>query len=188
MATINLNQPIKSSSGAARPVLPTDIYRMRIVESTLERNSLGKPDKVTGELPLENVLVFEITSLSDEQADAAADADEDWSEVRIWKRFNPYYGDVKAGGPSRYKEFIDNLVTWGLLVIPDMDAFDVETLCGIELKCSVENYKKTQGANVGQPGNKITSFAPVRVKSGKRNAAEPAAVDSRPELAPADQF
>jgi hypothetical protein len=189
MATINLNQPTKSSggSGEERAVLPTDTYRMKIIDAVIEDDRWAKPNR-DGSQPQVLALTFEVSNLTDEQADTAAELEEDWSEVRVWKRFNPFYGPVKAGGPSKFKAFIDDLVGWGLLNIPDMNAFDVESLCGIELKCSVENYIKQQGENAGKPGNRINAFAPVRVKGAKKNTPEPTTVDTRPELAAADQF
>ena len=176
---LNLNQPSKlgGSNGEARPVLPTDIYRMKILESKMEDDTFAKPGP-DGFLPQKIALTFEVTALTEEQQDAAAEAGEDWDTVRIWHRFNPYYGTVKAGGPSKFKEFIDNLVSWGLLKGLDLNAFDVEALAGIELKCSVSQYTKTMGENAGKPGNKITAFSAVRKPAANRkNAPEPVTVD-----------
>lgn len=181
MATINLNARTGSPSGNVnRVVLPTDTYRMKIIESKIEDDKWAKPDK-DGNQPIKLALTFEISALTEEQQDTANEAEQDWSEVRVWHRFNPFYGDVKAGGPSKFKAFVDDLIKWGLVVIPDMNAFEVETLAGIELRCTVAEYTKTMGENAGQPGNKITGFAPVR-KAGKgKNIPEPTTVD-----APAD--
>ena len=175
MATINLTQPTKSGSTIDRPVLPTDMYRMKIIDAKFEEDKWAKPNK-DGSQPEVIALTFEVSTLTVEQQEAADEAGEEWGEIRMWKRFNPYYGTVKAGGPSKFKEFIDNLIEWGVLTIPDMNAFEVESLCGIELKCSVERYKKTMGENAGQPGNKITTFAPVK-KAKTRNTPEPITAD-----------
>lgn len=175
MATLNLNQRTGSTStGEARPVLPTDTYRMKCIESKMEDDTFAKP-LPDGTLPQKIALTFEVTVLTDEQQEAADEAGEEWGEVRVWHRFNPYYGDVRAGGPSKFKEFLDNLVAWGAIGTLNLDAFEVESLAGIELRCSVLNYKKTMGENVGKPGNKITGFAPVRTKGAKapKNTPQP---------------
>jgi hypothetical protein len=179
MATVlNLNARTPGGgSGEARPVLPTDVYRMKIMDAKIEDDKWAKPNK-DGVLPIKLALTFEITTLTEEQQEAAAEEDQDWDTVRIWHRFNPFYGDVKAGGPSKFKAFIDDLVKWGLLNIPDMNTFDVETLVGIELKCSVAEYTKTMGDNAGQPGNKITAFAPIRKASKGKNVPQPVTVDA----------
>lgn len=180
MATVlNLNARTPRASGSDdRPVLPTDVYRMKIIDAKLEEDKWAKPDR-DGVLPEKLALTFEMTTLTVEQQEAADEVGQDWSEVRIWHRFNPFYGDVKAGGPSKFKAFIDDLVKWGALNIPDMNAFDVESLCGIELKCSVAEYIKTMGDNAGQPGNKITAFAAVK-KAPKKNIPEPVTEDDLP--------
>lgn len=186
MTTMDLTQRSGSASSSQdRPVLPTDSYRMRIMDAKLEDDTFAKPNN-DGSLPQKFVLTFEMTTLTEEQQEAAADADQDWSEVRIWHRFNPFYGLVREGGPSKFKEFLDNLIAWNLIAV-DLRAFDITSLVGIELKCSVVQYTKTMGANKGQPGNKITGFAPIRAKGAKapRNTPQPASVA---ETAPAAVF
>lgn len=183
MTVLNLNQRTSGGSGTgeARPVLPTDIYRMKCIEAKMQDNTFEKPGK-DGTLPQQIVLTFEMSQLTDEQQEAMEEADEDWTSVRIWHRFAPYYGDVKAGGPSKLKEFLDNLVAWGL--IPTLDeevGFDLETLTTVELKCSVLRYAKTMGENAGKPGNKITGFAPVRAAKKGKNTPQPVtAAEVRP--------
>lgn len=182
---MDLTKPMKTTNGEDRPILPTDSYRMKILEAKLENDSFAKPNK-DGTMPQKVALTFEVTTLTEEQQELASEAGQDWDTVRIWHRFNPFYGEVKAGGPSKFKEFLDNLVKWGLLYL-DLEAFDPEGLVGIELKCSVAEYTKTMGENAGKPGNKITAFAPVRKTSKTKNAPEPIE-ESLGELAPADQF
>jgi len=173
MTSMNLTQRTSSGNSQERAILPTDSYRMRCIESKLEDDTFAAPNK-DGGLPQKIALTFEVTTLTEEQQEIASAVEEDWDTVRIWHRFNPYYGDVRAGGPSKFKEFLDNLVSWGLLTL-DLEAFDPVCLVGIELRCSVLEYTKTMGANAGQPGNKIAGFAPVRaVKKGK-NVPQPAA-------------
>lgn len=182
MTVLNLNSRTNGgSTGEARPVLPTDTYRMKVLECKMQDNTFEKPDK-DGNLPQQVVLTFEITTLTDEQQEMAEERDEDWSAVRIWHRFAPYYGDTKTGGPSKLKEFLDNLVSWGL--IPSLtNELDLETLVGVELRCTVLNYAKTMGENVGKPGNKITGFAPVRQPKKGKNVPLPLA--SVEEIRPA---
>lgn len=170
----------RSASSQERPVLPTDSYRMRIMDAKLEDDTFAKPNN-DGTLPQKFVLTFEMTALSEEQQEAAAEADQDWSEVRIWHRFNPFYGPVREGGPSKFKEFLDNLIAWNLIAV-DLHAFDIESLVGVELKCSVVEYTKTMGANKGQPGNKITGFAPIKPK--RKNAPQAATVPTPTDDAP----
>lgn len=177
MTVLNLNEkPAFSGSGEARPVLPTDIYRMRIIDSKMEDDTFAKPE-ADGTFPQKLAITFEVSTLTEEQQEAADEAGEEWDEVRIWHRFNPYYGTIKAGGPSKFKEFIDNLIEWKLIAI-NLGAFDVTALVGIELRCSVVKYNKTMGANVGKPGNKITAFSPVKKARAGKNVAEPVSVDA----------
>lgn len=167
---INLTQRSGGSMSQERPVLPTDTYRMRIMDAKMEDDTFAKPNS-DGSLPQKLALTFEITTLTEEQQEAAADAGQEWDEVRIWHRFNPFYGPVREGGPSKLKEFLDNLVTWGLIPELDLEAFAPESLVGVELKCSVVQYLKTMGANKGQPGNKITGFAAIKNK--RKNVPQP---------------
>lgn len=184
MTVLNLNQRTSgNSTGEARPVLPTDIYRMKCIEAKMQDNTFEKPNK-DGTMPQQIVLTFEMAQLTDDQQEAMEEADEDWSAVRIWHRFAPYYGDVKAGGPSKLKEFLDNLVAWGLIPTLDMETgFDLETLTTVELKCSVLQYAKTMGENAGKPGNKITGFAAVRAAKKGKNIPVP--LTSAEEIQPA---
>jgi len=173
MSTVmNLTQRTGGGMAGERAILPTDSYRMRIIEAKMEDDTFSKPDR-DGVLPQKLALTFEVTSLTDEQEEIATERGEEWDKVRIWHRFNPYYGTVREGGPSRFKEFLDNLNTWGLLPNLNLEAFEVESLVGIELKCSVIAYLKTMGANIGQPGNKITGFAAVRAPKKGKNVPEP---------------
>lgn len=161
---LNLTQPSRpAGSSDDRPVLPSDTYHMKIIDAKLEDDRFAKPEK-DGSLPQKIALTFEMAELTPQQQRAAKKVDQDWSTVRIWHRFNPYYGPVKEGGPSKLKEFLDNLAEWGLLDL-NLEAFDPAVLVGIELKCLVVKYAKTMGENVGKPGNKIASFAQLEVET-----------------------
>lgn len=182
MTLLNLNER-RSGGGSSedRPVLPTDIYRMKIIEAKLEDDTFN-PNK-DGSFPQKIALTWETTILTEEQQEAADEAEQEWLGVRIWTRLNPYYNTVKAGGPSKFMAFIDDLRSQGLLADFDPEAFDIESLVGIEQKCSVECYKKTMGPNAGKPGNKINAFSPVRTKKGGKTINTNTAQDT-PVLTP----
>lgn len=180
---MDLTKRTGGGTSEARAILPTDTYRMKCLEAKLEDDTFAKPGP-DGALPQKVALTFEMSILTDEQQEIAEERDEDWSTVRIWHRFNPYYGDVRAGGPSKFKEFLDNLVSWGLLPSLNLEAFDPGIIQGVELKCSVVQYTKTMGENAGKPGNKIAAFAAVRNgKKVARNVPQP--VTSAEEIKPA---
>lgn len=166
---INLNERAKNGTGEERPILPTDSYRMKVIDAKIEENNLAKPNR-DGSKPLDVVITWEITVLTDEQREVAEERGEDWDTVRVWQRLNPYYGDVKDGGPSKFKAFIDLLRKQGHLQNFSLEAFDVETLVGIEQKVSVLEHIKTMGPNAGKPGNKVAGVAPLRKA---RNTPQP---------------
>lgn len=163
MPIINLNERNGGGSSESRPVLPTDIYRMKIVECGIEDNTLEKPNK-DGKFKKQLVVTWEVTALTDEQAEVAEERGETWLGVRVWQRSGLYYGDVKDGGPSKFKAFIDKLRKAGYLSNFDLDAFDTDALVDIEMKVSISEYTKTMGANAGKPGNKVTDVTALRQK------------------------
>lgn len=167
MATLDLTQPTRSggsTNSEDRPILPNDNYRMRIIESKIEDDMFDKDKDGTPRKKL--VLTFEMAELTPAQQRAAKKANQDWSEIRMWHRINPVYMLVKAGGPSKFKEFLDNLAEWKLLDL-NLAAFNTDSLVGIELMCMVVKYTKTMGDNAGKPGNKIVSFAPVEAEDSE---------------------
>lgn len=170
MGTVSLSGGSSGGTTTDRPILPTDMYRMKCIEAEIKDNTFEKPNK-DGTQPQKLSTVWEITSLTEEQSEAAEEAGETWVGVRMWKDFAPYYGDVKDGGPSKLKEFIDSLRSQGHLANFDPDSFDLEALVGIEQKVSVLNYTKTMGPNTGSQGNKIAGFAPLKTK---KNGGKPA--------------
>ena len=163
-------------------ILPSDVYRMKILKTVIEENRFAEPLN-DGTKPLQLVITWEITQLSDEQTEGMVEAEEDWDTAQVWQRINPYYGDVRAGGPSKFKAFVDMLCEQGHLKNFDPGAFDIETLVGIEQRVNVEKYIKSQGENVGKPGNKVVSVLPLkRTKNGKKEAAVPAGVVEENDL------
>lgn len=151
MAVINTRDRKGNGTGDSI-ILPSDVYRMKIVSAVVEEDKFAEPYN-DGTKPEKIVVAWEVTQVTDEQ-------DEAFIGAKVWQRFNPWYGTVKAGGPSRFKEFIDKLVEQGLLTF-DPDNFDTDALIGIEQKVSVEEYKKTMGVNLGLPGNRITQVMPL---------------------------
>jgi hypothetical protein len=151
MATINTRERRGNGTGEII-ILPSDVYRMKITSAAIEEDKYAEPYN-DGTKPEKLVIAWGVTQVTDEQEDIFVGA-------KVWQRFNPWYGITKAGTPSRFKEFIDKLVEQGLLVF-DPDNFDPESLLDIEQKVSVEEYKKTMGVNIGQPGNRITQVMPL---------------------------
>lgn len=174
----------KGSSGGTsnedRPILPTDIYRVKCTESEMEDDTFAKPDK-NGQLPQKIKTTWEVTRLTPEQDEAAEERGEEWVGVHVWHRFNPYYGTVKAGGPSKFMEFIDLVRAQGGLPHFDPEDFDITDLVDIELKASIAEYTKTMGENAGKPGNKITAWAALKPAKKGATSAPAASTASAPK-------
>ena len=167
VTTLNLTKG--SGNGAStgeRPVLPADNYRMKIVDVAMRENKLEKP-YADGTYPMNISLTWEVTHLTEDQLDLQAEAGEEWIGVRVWQDHNPYYGDVKAGGPSKFKAFIDSLRAAGHLPNFDPSDFDIGELLDIEMKCLLKVHVRTMGANVGKPVNKVVDVSPLRAPRGK---------------------
>jgi hypothetical protein len=172
MPTINTRERKGNGTGEII-ILPSDVYRMKITSAAIEEDKFAEPYN-DGTKPEKLVISWEVTQVTDEQEDIFLNA-------KVWQRFNPWYGITKAGTPSRFKEFIDKLAEQGLLVF-DPDNFDTDSLIGIEQKVSVEEYKKTMGVNIGQPGNRITQVMPLtRKKTAQAPAPKPQLVRNVPQ-------
>jgi hypothetical protein len=159
-------------SSEDRVVLPTDIYVVECVEAELEDDTFSKPNK-DGSLPQKIKTVWEVVRLTAEQQEAADEREQEWVGTRVWHRFNPFYGPVKAGGPSKFKEFIDLAVDSGALTDFEPADFDPPQLVGMKLKASIAQYTKTMGENAGKPGNKITAWAALKPAKKTAPAAQP---------------
>ena len=174
MTVVSLTGSNSGNTTTDRPTLPTGLYRVKCVESSLKDDPFAKPNK-DGSLPQKITTVWEVTQLTQEQVEAAEEAEEEWAGVRLWKDFKIFYGMTKEGAASQLKEFIDSLRAQGYLEDFDPDAPDInlDTLVGIEQKANVLKYKKAQGPNVGQWGNKIGNFEPLKVAKKAKNGPAP---------------
>lgn len=179
MTTIKFNQGKGGSDGKDFVVLPSDVYRMNILKAAVEENRFAEPEK-DGTKPQQLVLTWEMTVLSDEQREAMEEAGEDWETAQVWQRMSLFYGDVRAGGPSKCKAFFEGLQAQGYLEDFDPDNFDLDRLTGIEQRVNVERYIKGQGDNAGKPGNKVVSVLPLKRKKGAsepRNLPQPGVME-----------
>lgn len=146
-------------------LLPTGMYRVEIKRSSVEPNTFAEqlPD---GTYPDQLVLLFEVY-------EATEDQDEGVVGLAVWARMEPWYG-VGKRGPSKFKALIDALVEQGFGY--DAEDFDTDDLIGLRLRAMVEEYTKTMGANQGQPGNRVTAYAPLKPRKPVKAApAAPAA-------------
>lgn len=139
--------PLPEPSGYE--VLPTDIYIMKITEAAIEEDKFAEANR-DGTKPVKLVLTWEIDRLTAEQQEAGIRLGE-----KVWQRLNPFYGLVKAGGPSKFKAFVDSLIEQGLLP----EKFTTTDLVGIVQRVAIEEYTKTMGQNAGSQGNRVTSVA-----------------------------
>jgi hypothetical protein len=170
MAIIDTKGKGGGGSGGDFKLLETDVYRAKIMAATLEEDQFADANR-DGNKPVKLVLRWEVTQAGEEQ-------EEDCVGCAVWQRFNPFYGTVREGGPSKFMAFIDALREQGYLEGFDPAIFDTDILEGIEQRVSVEKYTKTMGANAGKPGNKIVGVLPLRRAKGvkaPKNAPEPVA-------------
>src|SRR5258707_3901140 len=173
MAVINTRGQGGGGGSKDFVLLPSDIYRMKVTKAVVEENRFADA-KNDGSKPLQIVLTWEMTVLTDEQRDAADEAGDAWDTAAVWQRLNPYYGPVRDGGVSKFQAFIDMLREQGYLADFNPDAFDPESLLGIEQRVNVEYYYKSMGENAGKPGNKVVNvLALKRAKKGAKEAPAP---------------
>lgn len=156
-----------NGNGGNFKLLETDVYRMQIASATLEEDQFAEAN-ADGTKPIRLVLRWEVTEAGDDQDDGVVGC-------AVWQRFNPYYGTVREGGPSRFKAFIDSLDAQGMIVNFDPAAFDTDTLVGVEQRVNVEHYLKTMGANAGKPGNRVVGVLPLKraKKLAPKNEPQP---------------
>jgi hypothetical protein len=170
MAVIDTKGKNGGGNGGDFKLLETDVYRAKIMSALIEEDQYADANR-DGTKPVKLVLRWEVTQAGDEQ-------DDDVVGCAVWQRFNPFYGTVREGGPSKFMAFIDALREQGYLDGFDPAAFDTDALVGIEQRVSVEKHTKTMGPNAGKPGNKIVGVLPLRGKKSAKapkNAPEPVA-------------
>src|SRR5687768_16330889 len=105
--TFDTTAPLPEASGYE--VLPTDIYIMKIAETAIVEDKFAEANR-DGTKPVKLVITWESDRLTAEQQEAGIRPGE-----KVWQRINPFYGLVKAGGPSKFKAFVDSLIEQGLL-------------------------------------------------------------------------
>jgi hypothetical protein len=159
--TFDTTAPLPEPTGYE--VLPTDIYVMKVTEAAIEEDKFAEANR-DGTKPVKLVITWEIDRLTAEQQEAGIKVGE-----KVWQRINPFYGLVKAGGPSKFKAFVDSLIEQGLLP----QKFTTADLVGITQRVNVEEYTKTMGQNAGSQGNRVTAVASLTPK--RRQAAPKAA-------------
>lgn len=153
MAKVNLKGGSKPESYQA---LPTDFYVMQIRRVTLEDDQYADPNR-DGSQPQQIVVNWEMHSLTPEQEQAGVTMAEGVREY-----YKPYYGPLKAGGPSRFQEFIDTIRGLGYLADFDIDDFDTDSLVGIVARLNVVEYTKSKGKYAGEKGNRVAAHLPVQ--------------------------
>lgn len=147
-------------------LLESDVYRCKIVSSIMEEDQFAEPNR-DGTKPLKLVLRWEVTEATDEQ-------DDDVVGCAVWQRFNPFYGTVREGGPSKFKAFIDLLREQGFLPNFIPNDFETDDLIDIEQRVNIEKYAKSMGVNAGQPGNRVASVLPLKRKKAQgKNVPQP---------------
>ena len=157
-------------------ILPSDIYRMKIVKADIQQNQFAEPND-DGTYPDQLVLCWEVSAAIGEQ-------DESVIGLSVWQRLAPWYG-VGKRGPSKFKLLIDSLIEQGIFDPIDPDTMDTDWFLGIEQRVNVEEYIKTMGKNTGQPGNRIVNILPLTVAKKPVKTTAPAATPPAPAAQPA---
>ncbi len=152
-------------------LLPTDIYRMKVIKSVYGDNPFADLEK-DGTKPKQITLTWEVSELTQDQADEAEALGEDWDTATVPQYIKPFYGDVKAGGPSVFKGLVDSLVAQNLIPEFDPDDFDTDSFLGIEQRVNVQKYTKQQGENSGKPGNKVIDVLPIKAARTRKPVTE----------------
>jgi hypothetical protein len=149
--------------------LPADTYYMQVRDADITKSAFK--DQKTGEDQLQLQLTWEITRLTDEQAEADVDEDR-W--VKQW--LSLYYGETK-NGPSKMKAFIDGLQAQGLLeeFDPATAEIDSDWFIGIEQRVTLA---------VKGDFNNVVMVAPLKIKKASAKVEQAAAVAAPKKNAP----
>lgn len=140
---------------------PADTYYCQIRQAEVTESKFKDKD---GNAQYQLALVWEVTRLTAEQEEAGIEPGK-W--FRQW--FSLYYGETQRG-PSQLKAFVDSLSAQGLIEF-DPDAFDPDTLIGLEQRVSVG----TKFAQDGREVNAVLGVAPLKIaKKSAKPAPAPA--------------
>lgn len=171
MPTIDTTKPQESDTSTSYAPLETDAYLMKITSAQIAP-SMYEDDR--GQKPLEVTVVFE---LLDELTHP--DAGMKYKDRQFW-RMKYFYGDLRSGGPSKFKAFIDGLLAEGKIsnevyIAGETDDPKQGDLIGIQRRVMIEKYTITQGKNAGQLGNKV-----LAVTAPKSNGHQPVPTFTKP--------
>lgn len=174
-----INATAGNYTSTAFELLPTDVYRMKIVKADIRPNTFAEPLD-DGTQPDQLALVWEVSETIDDQEDGVVG-------LSVWQNLAPWYGTGKRG-PSKFKILMDSLISQNLLPADsDFDAFDTDLLIGLEQRVSVEEYTKTMGQNKGQLGNRIVtvmSLKPMKKQAPATPVTQKTAPQPRPRNIP----
>lgn len=171
MAKFDVTQPQQRDGDNEWTPLATGQYLMKIAGAKIAPSPFAEKqtDFATGQevevFPDRLSITWKLSDWNEEYAEAGYEAGQ-----KVFQQFNPWYGESKKG-PSKFKQFIDPLITEGLIPAQfeiaekDMPETDGD-LIGITRSVMVENYAKTMGPNKGQPGNRVLAVtAPRTIRS-----------------------
>ncbi len=179
MPSININQPITTDENTSEYVpLESDTYRVKCVGARVAPSKFA--DDTTGEYREELTLVWELV----EPVTHPDEPTKKYSD-RLYQHMSTFWGNTKAGTPSKYTAFFQQLAAENLLkdecwIAGAGEADNQGDLINLERRVLVQKYQKTMGPNAGQWGNKIVDVLPLK----RPTEARP--VPSRPAPAPPD--
>lgn len=158
----DVTQPQTASTEKEWTPLATGQYLMRIAAAKIEPSPFANDD---GEFPDRLTVRWSLAEWNQDFDDAGYQDGQ-----TVFQQFNPWYGESKKG-PSKFKQFIDPLISEGLIPaqfeIATEDTPDTEgDLIGITRHVMVECYAKTMGPNKGQPGNRVLAVTAPKTQRG----------------------
>lgn len=171
MARFDVTQPQQRDGDNEWTPLATGQYLMQVAAAKIAPSPFAEKqqDFATGAeidvFPDRLSITWKLCEWNEEFADAGYQ-----SGQKVFQQFTPWYGESKKG-PSKFKQFIDPLITEGLIPaqfeIAEGETPETEgDLVGITRRVMVENYLKTMGTNKGQPGNRVLAVtAPKTIRT-----------------------
>jgi hypothetical protein len=169
MPTIDTTKQQETDTTTTYAPLETDAYLMKITSAQIAP-SMYENDR--GEKPEEVTIVFELL-----EEVTHPDPNMKYKDRQYWRMKN-FYGDLRSGGPSKLKAFIDGLIAEGkinseVFIAGETDDPAVGDLIGIQRRVMIEKYTIGQGTNAGKPGNKVLAV------TAPKNTGTPFAVNSK---------